>query len=466
MINNKTGTLLLVIVMINKSIWIQSVQTKKNPKLKKDISVDVLIIGGGITGLTTAYCLKDSDLKVCLVERDEIAHGVSGKTTGKINYLQEFVYSDLEKKYSFYKAKEYLDSQREAVKRIEDIINKENIKCDFEKVRSYLFTDKEDEIEKLEEEKDLLKKMGVKVIEHKEIDEGVECKYAISVSDTAVFNSVKYLTKLKEIIQKHKVKIYEDTCVYSLEEYKDSYLCKTDHAKIRAKKVVLACHYPFFLKKYFLPARAYLERSYLSASKVNKAKKDTYITSSSPCKSIRYYSDKDKYKLYVSNSHNICNDLNYQSNVKELLNDLKVMNLKPEYMWINEDLITIDRMPYIGRIKKEDSNLLIGTGYNTWGMTNGTLAGFILSDIVLGRKNSYEELFDPLRNEVFVNIDSYIINVLSSAKGYVQNKLFKDKVWYKDILDLKLEKVKVLLYMMMVIQNILYIINVHIWDVV
>lgn len=126
--------------MKKESIWTKNLKFKNINKLSKDIGVDVLIIGGGITGLTTAYYLKESNLNVCLVEKNYIGMGVTSKTTGKINYLQETIYSDLTSKYSFETAKNYYESQRYAIGKIKKIIENENIKCNFDKVESYIFT--------------------------------------------------------------------------------------------------------------------------------------------------------------------------------------------------------------------------------------------------------------------------------------------------------------------------------------
>ena len=108
---------MLVIIMEckNKSIWANIKQEKICPKLDKNIDVDVLIIGGGMTGLSTAYHLLENNLKICLVEKNEIASGVSSRTTGKLTYLQENIYSKIKTYLGKDKAKLYLESQIEAI---------------------------------------------------------------------------------------------------------------------------------------------------------------------------------------------------------------------------------------------------------------------------------------------------------------------------------------------------------------
>lgn len=106
------------------------------------------------------------------------------------------------------------------------------------------------------------------------------------------------------------------------------------------------------------------------------------------------------------------------------------MGINPEYIWSNDDLMTPDRIPYIGKIQKGNSDLLLATGFNTWGMTNGTLAGMILSDIILGRKNKFEDMVDPLRVNNFKYLNGYLLNISSNIKSYVQNYVYKNKQWY------------------------------------
>lgn len=416
--------------MKKESIWTKNLKFKNIIKLNKDIDVDVLIIGGGITGLTTAYYLKDSNLNVCIVEKNYIGMGVTSKTTGKINYLQETIYSDLTSKYSFETAKNYYESQRYAIGKIKKIIENENIKCNFDKVESYIFTNDKNEINKIKKEKIILEKLNCKVKEHKSISVNLKSKYAISVNDTYVFHPIKFLYSLKNICEKNNIKIYEQTKILNIKNENNNYICNTENNKIKAKKVIIACHYPFFLLPYMMPLKVYNEKSYITASITNKYKKETFITSKIPTKSIRYHKEKDPYLIYLSNSHSISNNLNIKSNFNKTLKEVKKLKLHPEYIWSNEDLITVDKIPYIGKIKKNNSNLLLGTGYNTWGMTNGILAGCILSDMVLGKYNKYESLTDPLRVINIVNTGNVLINIGKNAKGFIENKVNRNKKWY------------------------------------
>ena len=407
--------------MKKNTIWLEDINSEKSKSLNKNLDIDVLIIGGGITGLSTAYHLINSNLKVCLVEKNLIGHAVSSRTTGKLTYLQDNIYTKLNDK-----SKKYYESQNDAIKIVENIIKENNIKCDYEKVESYLYTDQDSEIDNIKKEEDMLIKMNVEYKKYDKLPINIDCKYAIGVKDTAVFHPIKYLNELKKIIIKNDINIYENSNVTSIKKEDETYICEVNGNIVKAKKIVVATHYPFFLIPLMIPLRTYIEKSYISASFIDKDEKFSAITISQPIKSIRYHKD---YFIYLTGTHNLCIKCNCKDNFNNLIKDLSELNLKPNYIWSNHDIMTEDSLPYIGYI---DDNLLIGTGYNTWGMTNGSLAGKILSDLILNKKNKYKNLFDPRRNKKIKDMIKYPMNMSYNIKAFTQNKLVKNKSWYSN----------------------------------
>ena len=140
--------------MKKQSIWMKDYKNKVN-KLDKDIECDVLIIGGGITGLTTAYHLMNKNLKVVIIEKNQIGCGTTSKSTAKITYLQELIYTKLKDK-----ALPYLKYQLQAINIIKDIIEKENIDCNLEQVESFVYDKNKDNLIK---EKEILESFNIKV---------------------------------------------------------------------------------------------------------------------------------------------------------------------------------------------------------------------------------------------------------------------------------------------------------------
>lgn len=412
--------------MKNTSIWLDGINKRNFKKLDRDIDVDVLVVGGGITGVSTAYHLSTGELSVCLVEKNKLLEGVTSKTTGKLTYLQENIYSKLVNFHGVEKSRLYLDSQKDAIKLVKGIIDSNRIECNLEKVNSYVFD--YDDIESVEKEISLLNDFGVDLKLSDVLPNGENINSSYFVSDTYVFHPLKYLSKLVDICVDRGISFFEDTKIVSVDEEDNYFVCRSDDFTIKAKYVVIAVHYPYFLFPFLMPFKSYLEKSYIEAFKVDKNYKYSSINISKPIISTRFYENReDIYKIHLTNSHNYCLKNDEEKNFEELLDS---HNETADYVWSNKDIMTNDLLPYIGRLK--NSNVLIGTGYNTWGMTNGSLAGKIISDIILNRKNRYIELFNPNRK---LNLGSFLnfpVALFSSAYSFIKTKLSKNKEWYSE----------------------------------
>ena len=399
--------------MENKSIWSKTKIKKNYPKLDKDINTDILIIGGGITGINILYKLKD--FNVTLVERNKLCQATTLNTTGKLTFMQDNIYNNIIKIHNEKKASLYLKSQLEAIDIIKKIIKDNNINCDFIKTKSYIFTNKKSDIEKLKTLKEFLIKNNIEVNEEQLTL--VNNLYSISSNNTYLFNPIKYVNGLLNNLNND---IYENTNIIDIKYEDNKYICSTKDNKITAKYVILACHYPNFVYPYFFPLKSHIEKSYIVAYK-NKINNISLISYDNPVLSIRNYQD---YTLKVSNSHILCNDTNDLTNFEELVKDVKKDNL---YLWSNTDIYTSDYLPYIGYIK---DNLLIATGFNTWGMLNSVISGKVIADLIKQKYNEYQELFDPKRVKSKLKM---INDSFYSLKGYIKGYQKNDKIKYSKI---------------------------------
>lgn len=407
-VKNKNGDIM--------SIWNKDEKDRKIKQLDQNISVDTLIIGAGITGLTTAYYLKTSN--ICVVDASRYGHGVTLNTTAKITYLQGRVYTKIK---DAKKAKLYLQSQKDAIKELINIIKTLKIDCDLECVPSYIFANTKKEVEPLIKEKNFLKDNHINIKEG-QLPFKITSYKSFYVGDTFIFHPLKYLNGLYNFLIK-KIPIYENTKILKIEKKDNSYICYSQKYHITAKNVVLACHYPFFLYPFFLPLKSYMEKSYMLISKVNNYSKYNCISSDGTY-STRFYKDKTGiYQICLAESHNTSvkqNDVYHFKRVKQIFK-LNKKNIIMQYS--NVDIMTPDYMPYIGKIK---DGMYIGLGYNTWGMTNGVLAAKIISDSIKEKKISYQNIFDPKRNNFF----KMFIYIGSQLKSYIGPKIIKNKSWY------------------------------------
>lgn len=422
--------------MKKQSIWLEGLKFKPKPKLTKGIHTDILIIGGGIAGISTAFSLKDSKLDITLIDESKIGTGVSAHTTGKLTFLQELIYQKLEANFGQDICDLYLKSQKEAIEIVKQNVVKFNIDCDFEGVASYVFTNNIKHLKNFRKEELILNRNKIAYKIKNEISL-FPVKYSIRVDDTAVFHPVKYILALKEICLKKGIRIYENTKAITLKQQGEEYLVDTPNGYIRAKKVIICTHYPFFLTPGFIPLRTHIERSYLCAGTVARTKKISAITNTYPTKSLRYYQGKHPYLLYIAESHKLGNNLDYQANYNLLMETANEFMPKIDFIWQNQDIMTNDYLPLIGKISKDNNNLLIATGFNTWGMTNGVIAGKILSDLILEKTNPYTFLFAPYRGTSIDQIKNFMIDSFQISKSYIISKIKSYYSFYLDEVKIK-----------------------------
>jgi glycine/D-amino acid oxidase-like deaminating enzyme/nitrite reductase/ring-hydroxylating ferredoxin subunit len=412
--------------MKDKSIWLDGITRKKFGKLDKDIDCDILIIGGGITGISCGYFLKDSNKKIVLVERNKLCTSTTAKSTGKLTYLQDDMINKIKNVYDEEIALKYIKSQKEAISLAKKIILENDIKCNLTSVNSYIFNNKGYNNYKVYENYHLFKKCGIVKIKDN-IPIKTKCYNSLEVNDTFVFHPVKFVLGLSDIISKN-IDIYENTNVLYIDHKDDYYLVKTRNGLITTKKIILACHYPFFLFPYLFPMKTSLEKAFLVASLVDKSKSFSAINIDKEVMSLRYHKDKKNYLITVSEVNSLDKNIN---NLKK--RDNAIWNMRRrfspniKYCWSNYDIMTWDYLPLVGEI---DNNLYIATGYNTWGMTNGILAGKILSDLILERPNPYISLFDPKRD--VKNIPRIVNFNIKNACSFINTKLNKNKTFYRN----------------------------------
>lgn len=414
------------------SLWRESIDNNSDNSKISDFNIDVLIIGGGLAGISTAFYLKDSGLSICLIESNKIASGTTSLTTGKITYLQDTIYSDLESMHNFDISKKYLDSQIYAAKLIKDNIQRYNIDCDYIENYSYIFSDNDEDKSKIDKEYEILKKLDIdaKLVNNLPID--FPCTYGVKVKNTAVFNPVKYINTLTDLI-KDKIKIYENTRALNITKENDYYKVETTKNSIKAKYVAVCTHYPFFIVPGLIPFKTHVEKSHVIASKIKKIEKFNAISIGKNVYSIRYHKDKDSYVIFAGESYKMSNHINYEERQEELEKKFKEkFKSNIDYRWSIHDLTSNDLLPMIGKINDDNQSLLIATAFNKWGMTNGVLSGKILSDIILGNNNEYIELFNPKRNITIKRSINFLVDGLNISKIYIGTKINKNKSFYNN----------------------------------
>ena len=383
------------------SLWIETTKNQLHLKsLTQNLETEVCIIGAGLFGLTTAYYLTKQGKKVVVVEKDDIGEKVSGNTTGKITSQHGLFYSHLIDDYGIDYAQKYLEVNEKAIQNIKEIIDTEQIECDFEEQSAYVFTTNQDEVIEIEKEVDAVNKLGKKTKLITNVDKPFKMTAGIEFDNQAQFHPRKYMIGLANVILKDN-QIYNYTTATDVQKYGEKFLITTDRGNVLADSVVLATHYPIVNFPGFYFIKMYQSTSYIIAIETNsKIPEGMYITAKEPVYSFRSAKYNNKNIVLIGGSEHktgeaIADNSHYtelEKKAKELYPDCKVL-----FRWNTRDCISLDKIPYIGEFSNLYKNMYVGTGFKKWGMTFSNIAGKIVSDKILGKQNEYEDLFTPTR---------------------------------------------------------------------
>lgn len=375
-------------------------------EIKEDKKVSVCIIGGGLTGLQTAYNLSDK-LDVVILEKDRICGSTSGKTTGKITSQHGVFYDYLINSQSKEFAKMYLEANEKAIQNIKDIVEKEEIECDLEEESSYVFTKQETKLDMIKNEQKAVDKLQKEKSDYvKEIELPTEISGAIEFKNQAQFHPLKYAYGLAKAIIKNDGKIYENTKVTDIKRENEKYVVYANKNKVIADYVVLATRYPIMNVPGYYFLKMYQSTSYAMVFDAKKKLFDgMYISYEMPNVSFRTIRDGERELLLAVG-------YDYKTGTEELRDgyqrlEVIVRKMYPDaevlYKWTAEDCISLDKIPYIGQYSSIMKNLYIATGFNKWGVTSSNVAANIITDKILQKENKYEEIFKSTRIEPIKN---------------------------------------------------------------
>ncbi len=410
------------------SYWIASTDIKVYPMLNEDISVDVAIIGGGIVGISTAYLLTQAGLKVAVIEANRILNGTTGHTTAKITSQHGIIYSTIHKQMGDELAHQYADANQSAIRQIFEIVEAHKIECDFKWQPAYIYTQSDDYIKKLEEETTMAAHFGIKASYLEDIPLPIDVKAAMRFDDQAQFHPLKYLKVLAQQLSDKGGQIFEQTEAVDIDQSPAPVVETRNGPKVKAAKVIIASHYPFFDGGSLYFAKMYQERSYVVAAQLNEHfPEGMFINAETPTRSLRSQPfEKGEIVLFGGEHHKTGHSENTNKNYQNLMDfasqTFKVKNWL--YRWSAQDCMTIDHVPYIGHLNKRSPDLYVATGFGKWGMSNGTAAAMILKDLITKGDNPWAKLYTPTR---FFMADSsvktFIIQNANVAKDLITGKL-------------------------------------------
>lgn len=386
---------------MNKSLWLDKEYIQMFNSLEQDITTEVLIIGGGISGILCGYELSKRNIDYVIVEKDIIGSGTSKDTTAFITAQHEHLYKDLIKMHGFDKAKEYLHLNLQAVKKYKDLSKKYDF--DYEDCISTLYT--LDNKEQLLKEDSVLKKLRFSNYikkQYRYYDKEICC---LSYLNQGILNPYKLIKELSK-----ELNIFEKTEVQILKR-NEAFL--KNGKKIKFKYAIICTHYPLNNISNLMFMKLNQTRSYVVVVNKNKIK-HTYCSIDKDGWYFRSYND---YFLIGGNDRNTKVECKEEF-IKKVCKALKIKEEDIIYSWSGQDCMTVDKVPYIGRFSLFKRNHFVITGFNLWGFTWAMVASDIIANMIEKKKVPTFTKLNRfcIRKQLFINIITSIKNLINFKK--------------------------------------------------
>ena len=404
----------------------ESAGAEAHAPLPGDLRTEVAVIGGGITGLTTAYLLACAGAQVVVVEADMLCSGATGFTTGKVTSQHSLIYASLIDHHGIERATIYAQAQQAAIDRIASIVATDAIDCDIARAKAYVYTETSEREDELAEELAAAIACGLPVDDaHGDIGLPWEVARAISFDDQLLFHPRRYCLGLVDQIVRRGGVVVERTRASAVDDSDRECAVTTEHGVIRADAVVVATQTPFLDRGGFF-ARTKPVRSYVLAARWQDPPDGMYISIDSPTRSIRPHADADGSVLIVGGGgHPTGRDDHTDTHYEELQRFATERFGMPtaEWQWSAQDFVPADGLPFIGPITAGSPRTFVATGYAKWGMTNGTVAAMVISDAILGRANPWAATFDSTRVDASRSIGTVLSQGAHTIKSIIGDRI-------------------------------------------
>lgn len=366
---------------MNNSVWIETSQKPQFDNLSGNIKTDVLIVGGGLTGILCAYMLDKAGVDYTLIEAKEICSGITKNTTAKVTVQHGLIYDKIIKKYGTQAAHKYYIANNNALIRYRELCKE--FDCNFETKDAYVYS--LNNKQKIEKEIKAYNTIGVSVEFIKEITLPFDIASAVKLKNQGQIHPLKLLYKLSQ-----NLNIKENTKLINLMPN----CAETNTGKITFKKAIITTHFPILNKhgSYFL--KMYQHRSYVIAYEGAQNVDGIYVDEDIKGLSFRNYGDL---LLIGGGSHRTGKKGGAWAEISDFTKHY-YPKAREKYRWATQDCMTLDGIPYIGKYSKNTPNLLVATGYNKWGFTSAMSAAEILCDLVQEKQNDFADVFSPSRS--------------------------------------------------------------------
>ena len=405
--------------------WVSEAPDVIFPPLSEPPSVDVVVIGAGIVGLTTALRLKQAGRRVAVIEAKRVGEQTTGGSTAKISSQHQLIYDYLIRTFGRSHAGLYAECNQQAITGIRDTAASLGIACDFQTRAAYAYTRQSKRIKTIEREAQAALDLGLPA-QFLQGDIGLPYPVAAAMrfDDQAQFQPVTYLKGLAQAIDGDGSVVLEQTRAINVDEGQPCAV-RTERGSVQAADVVVATHLPILDRSGFFARASPRAHIGLAARLDREPPQSMYISVDEPTHSFRVAHDEQGPVLIVIGHAFQPGNVEVATLYRELA-DFTRQHFPVtafEKRWMNMDYNSVDRVPYVGRMPPLSKHLYVATGFSAWGLTNGHVAGQLLADTITGKPNPYAGLFDAGRLKPLASAKEFISHNLQTAHDFVVDHL-------------------------------------------
>jgi glycine/D-amino acid oxidase-like deaminating enzyme/nitrite reductase/ring-hydroxylating ferredoxin subunit len=390
------------------SVWMATADTPVEKVLGEDTSANVCIIGAGIAGLTTAYLLAREGKAVIVLDDGPIGGGMTARTTAHLTNALDDRFYELERLFGEEGSRLAAASHTAAIDRVAAIIRQEKIDCEFARVDGYLFIPPNGRIKVLEDELPAAHRAGLTGVRRLERAplESFDTGPCLHFPQQGQFHPLKYLTGLARAIERDGGRIFTGTHADKIKGGADACVTTTGGYQVAADAIVVATNSPVN-DRVAIHTKQAPYTTYVIGARIPKGSVPPILLWDAPADLwdpyhyLRIERADDHDVLIVGGEDHKTGQQHDGAQrwgkLEQWTRNRFPMTTEIEFRWSGQVMEPVDGLAFIGRNPLDDDNVFIATGDSGMGMTHGTIAGMLLTDLIIGYENPWTDLYDPAR---------------------------------------------------------------------